>query len=334
MNAPLEPQARCAGNARSEPPVRPLSRRDWLDRTGMGFGLVGLATLLAQPAAAQVVNSVAGASSRRAPAGPLSPRAPQFPPRAQRVVHLFMNGGASQVDTFDPKPALDKYHGKPLPHPNLRTERKTSGAWRSPFTFQRYGKSGIEVSELFAKTATAHMDDLCVIRSMHADVPNHEPSLWLMNCGEGRQPRPSLGSWVTYGLGSENQNLPGFLTMCPGGLPVTGALNWRSAFLPGAYQGTYIDSQHTDAQKLVEHIRNGRLTLPQQRRQLDLVAGFNRRHADERPGDPQLESRIESFELAYRMQTEAGEVFDLSHEPEAVRQAYGTGPIGRQLLLT
>lgn len=334
MNAPLEPQSCAPEHPHPELPAPPLSRRDWLDRTGMGFGMVGLATLLARPASAQPATPAAGAAPRRAPAGPLSPRAPHFAPRAQRVVHLFMNGGASQVDTFDPKPALDKYHGKPLPNPNLRTERKTSGAWRSPFTFQRYGQSGIEVSELFAKTATAHIDDLCVIRSMHADVPNHEPSLWLMNCGEGRQPRPSLGSWVTYGLGSENQNLPGFLTMCPGGLPVTGALNWRSAFLPGAYQGTYIDSQHTDAQKLVEHIRNGRLTLPQQRRQLDLVAGFNRRHADERPGDPQLESRIESFELAYRMQTEAGEVFDLSHEPEAVRQAYGTGPIGRQLLLT
>jgi len=306
--------------------IFPSTRREWLGQTGMGFGLVGLATLLARPAPVR--------AHPAAPPGPLAPRAPRFAPTARRVVHLFMNGGASQVDTFDPKPALDKYHGQPLPHPNLRTERKTSGAWRSPFTFQRYGQSGIEVSELFAKTATAHIDDLCIIRSMHADVPNHEPSLWLMNCGEGRQPRPSLGSWVTYGLGSENQNLPGFLAMCPGGLPVTGALNWRSAFLPGAFQGTYIDTQHTETEKLIEHIRNGRLTLGQQRRQLDLVAGFNRRHVADRPGDPQLESRIESFELAYRMQTEAGEVFDLSREPESVRQAYGTGPIGRQLLLT
>jgi len=298
-------------------PLRP-SRRETLAATAGGFGWVAAASLLQCDAA-------------RAQA--LHP-AVTHPARARRVIFLFMKGGPSQVDTFDPKPALDKYHGQPLPHPNLRTERKTSGAWRSPFTFQRYGQSGIEVSELFAKTATAHIDDLCIIRSMHADVPNHEPSLWLMNCGEGRQPRPSLGSWVTYGLGSENQNLPGFLAMCPGGLPVTGALNWRSAFLPGAFQGTYIDTQHTETEKLIEHIRNGRLTLGQQRRQLDLVAGFNRRHVADRPGDPQLESRIESFELAYRMQTEAGEVFDLSREPESVRQAYGTGPIGRQLLLT
>ena len=167
-----------------------------------------------------------------------------------------MNGGPSHVDTFDPKPLLDKYHGKPLPSPNLRTERKTAGALRSPFKFQHYGKSGIEVSELFARTAAEHIDDMCILRSMHADVPNHEPSLMLMNCGDGRLPRPSMGAWITYGLGSENQNLPGFIAMCPGGYPIVGPQNWRSAFLPGAYQGTYIDTQHTDIHKLIENIRN------------------------------------------------------------------------------
>ena len=147
-------------------------------------------------------------------------------------------------------------------------------------------------------------------------------------------PRPAMGSWVTYGLGSENQNLPGFIAMCPGGLPVTGALNWRSGFLPGAFQGTYIDSQHTDVQKLIEHIRNPGLTAEQQARQLDVVRRMNSRHQSTRPGDPQLEARIQSFELAYRMQTEAGEVFDISREPETVRTAYGSGPISRQLLMT
>ncbi|MFN7805237.1 MAG: DUF1501 domain-containing protein [Planctomycetaceae bacterium] len=306
------------------------SRRELLRQTGQGFGLLALADLLATDKHLSAAPPFGSGSARL----PLAPRAPQFAPRAQRVVHLFMNGGPSQVDTFDPKPALAKYHGQPLPNPNLRTERKTSGALKSPFEFARYGQIGIEVSELFARTAQAHIDDMCIIRSMHADVPNHEPSLWLMNCGEGRMPRPAMGSWVTYGLGSENQHLPGFIAMCPGGLPVTGALNWRSGFLPGAFQGTYIDSQHTDVQKLIENIRNPGLTPDQQARQLDVVRRMNSRHQADRPGDPQLEARIQSFELAYRMQTEAGEVFDISREPEAVREAYGTGPIGRQLLMT
>jgi len=149
---------------------------------------------------------------------PLAPRPPHFPAKAKRVIHIFANGGPSQVDTFDPKPALTKYHGKPLPL-DLKTERKTGAAFGSPFKFQKYGQSGIEVSELFPKVAT-HIDDIAVIRSMRADVPNHEPSLMLMNCGDARLPRPSLGSWVTYGLGSENQNLPGFIAMCPGGYPI------------------------------------------------------------------------------------------------------------------
>src|SRR5437868_2181596 len=165
---------------------------------------------------------------------------------------------------------MEKYHGKPLPSANLRTERKTAGALRSPFKFRRHGKSGIEVSELFAHTAEC-IDDMAIIRSVHADVPNHEPSLMLMNCGDGRLPRPSMGSWVTYGLGSENQNLPGFLALCPGGYPIVATQNWRSAFLPGTYQGTYIDTQHADIQKLIENIRNKSSSLADQRRQLDLL---------------------------------------------------------------
>jgi len=308
-----------------------LSRRDLLCRTGMGFGMLGLAGILAET---DSLASEAKPGSASVVTGPLAPRFPHFLPRAQRVVHLFMNGGPSQVDTFDPKPALAKYHGQALPNPNLRTERKTSGAFKSPFKFEKFGQSGIEVSELFAKTARAHIDDMCIIRSMYADVPNHEPSLWLMNCGDGRMPRPSMGSWVTYGLGSENQNLPGFIVMCPAGLPVTGALNWRSAFLPGAFQGTYIDSQHTDVARLVENIRSPVSTLDQQRQQLDLVRRLNEKHLAERGGDPQLESRIQSFELAYRMQSEAADVFDINQEPQAIREAYGASAIGRQLLMT
>ncbi|HZY84392.1 MAG TPA: DUF1501 domain-containing protein, partial [Gemmataceae bacterium] len=234
----------------------PLTRRDFLCRSGMGMASLGLAGLMA---------SQGLASAPSAAVSPLAPRGPHFKPRAKRVIHLFMNGGPSHVDTFDPKPALAKYAGKPLPSRNLRTERKTGAAFPSPFKFQRYGKNGVEVSELFPHVARS-IDDVCVIRSMHADVPNHEPSLMLMNCGEARLVRPSLGSWVTYGLGSDNQNLPGFIAMCPGGYPIVATQNWRSAFLPGAYQGTYIDSQHTDVQKLIENIRNTTESLDEQRR--------------------------------------------------------------------
>ena len=294
-----------------------FSRRDFLTRTGTGFGMMALAGLMKAEAG-----------------GALSPGSPHFAPKAKRVVHLFMNGGPSQVDTFDPKPMLNKLHGQPLPVNNLRTERRTGHAMGSPFSFKRYGASGLPVSEIFAKTAEAAADDLCVIRSMQAEVPNHEPSLMLMNCGNAQLPRPSFGSWVTYGLGSENENLPGFIVMCPNGYPVVGTRNWRSAFLPGAYQGTYLDTKHTDVTKLISNIRNGRLSSTEQRKQLDLVQALNSRHLEERTTDPQLEARIETFELAFRMQAEATDAFDFNKEPKHVREAYGKGTHGRQLLVT
>ncbi len=295
-----------------------LSRRELLKRSGMGFGGLGLASLMTQPA--------------RAADSPMAPRVPQFAARAKHVIHIFCNGGPSHVDTFDPKPKLAEYAGKTLPTENLRTERKTGAALPSPFKFQKYGESGIEVSELFANTAK-HVDDMCIIRSMYADVPNHEPSLLLMNCGEARLPRPSFGSWTTYGLGTENQNLPGFIAMCPGGMPITESANWRSAFLPGAYQGTYINTEHRDVDKLIEHVRNRELSLEHQRDQLDLLQSLNRRHLEATGGDPNLESRIQSFELAYRMQIEAADVFDLNREPQHIREMYGDSVHGRQLLM-
>ncbi len=301
-------------------PLPLVSRRDALRRCGTGLGMLGLASLLADSTQADVVS-------------PLAPKRSHFDGRAKHIVHLFMNGGPSQVDTFDPKPKLSEWHGKPLPAGNLRTERKTGAAMRSPFEFRRYGKSGIEVSDLFWQTALHHIDDIAVIRSMQAEVPNHEPSLMLMNCGDGRLPRPSFGSWVTYGLGSENQNLPGFIVMCPGGYPIVSTQNWRSAFLPGAYQGTYLDTQHTEITKLIANIRNSRLSLDEQRRQLDFVRKLNEQHKAERSEDAALESRIQSFELAFRMQTEAADVFDISKEPEAIRLMYGSGTHGRQLLI-
>jgi hypothetical protein len=263
---------------------------------------------------------------------PLAPRAPHFPAKAKRVIHLFMNGGPSHVDTFDPKPRLTEFHGKALPMEHLSTERKTGAGFGSPFKFQKYGKSGIEVSELFAKTAES-IDDICVIRSMRADVPNHEPSLLLMNCGDARLVRPSMGSWLTYGLGSVNQNMPGFITMCPGGYPIQESQNWQSAFLPGVYQGTYIDTKHTELEKLIENIRNRTVSLPEQRAQLDLLKQLNTEHERRRQNDAQLEARVQSFELAYRMQMDAADAFDISKEPQGIRDMYGSGVQGRQMLI-
>ncbi len=288
-------------------------------RSGMGLGALGLAGVLHQDAR--------GSESSEAT---LASRQPHFRPRAKRVIHFFLNGGPSHVDTFDPKPALDKYAGQPVPE-NLTTERKTGAAFPSPFKFKKYGQSGIEVSELFAKTA-AHIDDMAIVRSMYAQVPNHEPSLMLMNCGDSVQPRPSVGAWMLYGLGTENQNLPGFVAMCPGGYPIKDAENWQSGFLPGIYQGTFVDSQHRELPRLIENIRSPHATSAMQRRQLDLLGRMNAQHKEAHQ-DSRLDARIKSFELAFRMQTEAEEAFDISREPQYIQDLYGTGVHGRQTLI-
>lgn len=294
-----------------------LSRRDILRRSGMGLGALGLAALLPTSGTAEA-------------AGPLAAKTPHFPGKAKRVIHFFLNGGPSQVDTFDPKPALAQYAGKTLPT-HLRTERKTGGALPSPYKFRKYGQSGIEVSEIFAETAQ-HIDNIAVIRSMKAEVPNHEPSLMLMNCGDSAQPRPSVGAWVLYGLGSDNQNLPAFVAMCPGGHPIKGAENWQSGFLPGAFQGTFVDPARGQVSKLIENIAHTQTTTTAQRKQLDLVAALNREHASHRP-DARLDARIESFELAFRMQSAATDAFDVTHETQATRDRYGDTVHGRQTLI-
>ena len=295
-----------------------LNRRMMLERSAMGMGSLALGSMLQSADASE--------------ANPLAVRKPHFAAKAKRVIHLFMNGGPSHVDTFDPKPSLEKYAGKLLPTDNPKTERKTGAAFPSPFKFQKYGQSGIEVSELFAKTAQ-HVDDMCIIRSMHANVPNHEPSLLLMNCGEARLIRPSMGSWLTYGLGTENQNLPGFIAMCPGGYPIQESQNWQAGFLPGIYQGTYIDTNQTEVNKLIENIRNKNLSLVKQRQQLDLLQKLNSLHVKDRLTDPILESRIQSFELAYRMQMDAADAFDVSKESKHVLEMYGPGVQARQILI-
>ena len=305
-----------------------VTRRQMLQRTGMGLGALALGALFPQVSAGANVGGVGSSPN------PLLPKGPHFAPRAKRIIHLFLNGGPSQVDTFDPKPSLTKYHGKTLPGEYLKTERRTGTAFKSPYTFQKYGQSGIEVSEIFANVAQ-NVDDLCVIRSMHADVPNHEPSLLLMNCGEARLIRPSMGSWLTYGLGTDNQNLPGFVVMCPGGYPIQESQNWQSGFLPGIYQGTYIDTKNTEIEKLIEHIRNKYENKVQQRRQLDLLLELNERHLEERQRDAQLDARIQSYELAYRMQSEAADAFDVTREPQHIRDMYGADKStqARQILI-
>ena len=290
-----------------------LSRRAALRQVGTGLGVLALPELLE-----------AG--------NPLSVKSPQQRPRARHVIHIYLNGGPSQVDTWDPKPALDRWAGKILPTGNLTTERETGVALASPFKFKRYGQSGLWCSEVFERTARRHADEICVIRSMHANTPNHEQSMRLMNCGDERLSRPSYGAWLTYGLGSENQNLPGFVVLCPG-LPVADYSNWRSAFLPGIYQGTYLDTRKTTARELLDNIRSS-ISIANQRRQLDLLAELNRRHQASRSEDASLEARIESFELAYRMQMEATDALDISREPASIHRLYGADTVhGRQMLI-
>lgn len=305
---------------------RLISRREALWRSGMGMGALGLAGVL-RAVGALPADAAAGPSSR----SPLAVKAPHFAARAKRVIHLFMNGGPSQLDSFDPKPLLKKWAGKPIPV-SFPTERKTGTAFPSPFSFKKYGQSGLDVSELFPYTAEM-ADHLCVIRSMQTDLPNHEPSLMMMNCGEVRMVRPSLGSWVTYALGSENQNLPGFVALCPNGYPVQGTENWRSGFLPGAFQGTYIDTAHTEVEKLIENIKHNYSTPRDQQRQLALLAALNGLHQRGREEDPAIEARIQAYELAARMQLEAVDAFDISREPAHIRAAYGDTVHGRQTLI-
>ena len=290
-----------------------VERRAFLQRSGMGMGALGLAGLLQ-----------AETESKRPGI--------HFPAQAEHVIHIFLNGGMSQVDTFDPKPELTKRGGQMLPFDNLQTERKTGVALPSPFEFAQHGESGIPISDLFPSVAKC-ADDLAVIRSMHVELPSHEMSLMLMNTGDMRLVRPSVGSWLTWGMGSENQNLPGFVALCPGGLPVGGAGNWRSAFLPGAYQGTHIDTSNSDPSKLIANLKNSRLSTSEQLEQFELLKQLNAKHLESRPGEPSMEARIRSFELAYRMQLEATDAFDTTQEPEHILKLYGEGPQNRQLLM-
>ena len=279
-----------------------------------------------------MINRMGGGLGAVALAGALrGSEPPHFRPRARRVIQLFMNGGPYQADLFDPKPLLAKYTNQQPEAVRLRTEQQTSGLIPSPFHYRQHSENGLEISELLPHLSQ-HADRLCVIRSLHTDNPNHGPALLQMNNGTISPTVPSMGSWLSYGLGTENENLPGYVVLCPG-RPVRFSVLWSSAFLPAEHQGTYINHKSLDPKQMIPYLRNADLDRPTQARQLELMRKVNRRHLDRRRSDPLLAARLKSMETAFRMQFAATEAFDLSRESKTVRQAYGTREFGNGCLL-
>jgi hypothetical protein len=293
------------------PDVPHLTRRQMLVRFANGFGMLGLAGLLAEEAAA------AGRSPEAA-LNPLAVKKPHFAAKARRVIFLFMSGGPSHVDLFDLKPRLARDNGKPLPFAMPKLVRtKTGNLLQSPFKFKKHGQAGIEVSELFPQVASC-IDDICIIRSMVADNINHNGACLQMNTGEQAFSRPSMGSWLLYGLGSENQSLPGFIVISPS-QPAQGAPLWTSSFLPAAYQGTLV----SDLKNPIANLKNPQVPLARQKDQLDTLKRLNELHRRRRQEDSRLSARIASFELAFRMQERAPEAFHVAGETQASRRLYG-----------
>jgi Protein of unknown function (DUF1501) len=307
-------------------PPEQISRRAMLQRSAGGFGYLALQAMLGREQAHAAVENR------------LAPKRSHFAARAKRVVFLFMKGGPSHVDTFDPKPLLQRDHGKPYPFKKPRVQFAETGMLlKSPWEFKQYGQSGLPVSDLFPNVALC-ADDLCVLRSMHGTNPAHGGALLKLHTGSDTQVRPSMGSWVVYGLGTQNENLPGFITICPT-LAHGGVNNWGAAFLPTDCQGTPIGNASIPSeQALVRHIRNDRISSPLQRKQLDFLARANRGFLELAGPELALEGRINSFELAYRMQSTMPEAQDVSEESEATRRLYGmdhpvTANFGRQCLM-
>jgi hypothetical protein len=296
-----------------------LSRRDLLVRAGAGFGLLGLTSAL----------EAAGLLGTTPASGGLAAARTHVRPRARRVIFLFMNGGPSHVDTFDPKPALKKHEGE-KPSGEFQRHAKL-GYMASPFAFRPHGHSGVVMSELFPHLSRC-ADDLCLIRSMHTDVPNHEPALLLMHSGNQQPIRPSMGSWISYGLGCENQNLPAFVVLAPG-RPVVGPQLWSSSFLPGAHQAVPVNTRDLRIERLAPNLKHPSLDRAGQRKQLDLLEALDRLHQEQRPEDVALEAQIQALETAFHMQSEAAEAFDVRREPEAVRALYGETVFGQSCLL-
>ncbi len=304
-----------------------ISRRALLKRSAVGFGSLALAALLAE-------DSVGDTASHN----PLAAKLPHFAARAKRIIFLLMSGGPSQVDTFDPKPLLTRDDGKPLPFAKPRVQfNTTSNLLKSPWKFRQYGESGLWVSELFPHLAE-RADDLCMIHSMHGTNPAHGGAMMKLHTGSDNFIRPSIGSWVSYGLGTENSNLPAFVTICPT-LAFGGVNNWSSSFLPAAHSGTPLGNASVPAdQARVKFIQNSKLPRDIQRLQLDRLNALNRAHLARAGSEASLEARIDSFELAFRMQSEIPTVEDLSGESAATLQLYGmdnpvTANFGRMCLM-
>jgi hypothetical protein len=286
-----------------------LNRRQWLTQAGGGFGAMALSCMLAEQGFGQEGK------------GALAPKQPPNNAKAKRVLHIFLQGAAPHMDLWDPRPELNKSDGKQTGNRKLLA---------SPFKFPKFGKSGLQMSEIWPNIGR-HADDITIIRSLYTDAPAHGPATYMMNTGEMQEIRPAVGSWALYGLGTENQNLPGFITMRPGNSP--DARNYTNAFLPGAFQGTFVDSNNTKIEDIIKNIKSDFASRKDQRKQLDLLLKLNEIHKQKRQAEGALEARINTFELAYRMQTDAREAFDIAGEKPETRAKYGNNGQGRQLLI-
>ena len=302
-------------------PLPPLNRREMLSRIGAGFGTLGLAGLLAPEAEAAQA------------ASPLAPKAPHFASKAKHVIQLFMPGGPSHVDTFDHKPQIAKYQGQRPDIVNRKTLRNTkNGLFPSPFGFKQYGNSGKWVSDIFPHTAQ-HVDDICFIHSMHTDIPEHAGAMLMMNLGHLQPSRPSMGSWLTYGLGTENQDLPGFIAMSPRAQPRGKLANWGNSFLPGAYAGTYVNIASMSKERIIHDLKNKWLPRATHRQQADLLTRLNQIDLERQKSDQQLEASIQAMEMAFRMQFAVPDVFDTSQESKTTLEMYGDSEYAKGCLL-
>ena len=338
---------------------QPLTRRDALRRVGNGFGMMAFAGMLG--------NSIARAGLTGAPTGAAKL---DYPQKVKRVIFLFMNGGLSTIDAFDPKPMLDKYDGQPMPGGSISTERRTGELMKSPYTFKKHGQCGMDVSDLWPHLSEV-VDDICWVRSVYTEIPNHEPSCLMLNTGANQAGRPSMGAWVTYGLGTENQNLPGYVVLCPDIPTTVGPPLWSNGFLPAINQGTYISNKvstlgpdgmpldmpedmraekmekdkdgkeklkkvvvekNFDPKKILNYVNNPKFSLVEQRRELDLLQQLEKIRAQDSGTDQGVEAVIQSMEVGYRMQTEAPEVFDIRKESQATLDLYGPGDVARGAL--
>jgi hypothetical protein len=339
---------------------QPVTRRDALRRVGNGFGMMAFAGMLGQSMARAGLTGTAASSG-------MGVATLDYPQKVKRVIFLFMNGGLSTIDAFDPKPMLKKYDGQPMPGGSISTERRTGELMMSPFEFKKHGQCGMDISELWPHLSEV-ADDICWVRSVYTEIPNHEPSCLMMNTGANQAGRPSMGAWVTYGLGTENQNLPGYVVLCPDIPTTVGPPLWSNGFLPAINQGTFISNKvntlgpdgmpldmppalqpmkdkdgkeipkkvvvekNFDPKKILNYVNNPKFSLVEQRRELDLLQKLEKIRSEDAGSDPQVEAVIQSMEVGYRMQTEAPDVFDIRKESQATLDLYGPGDVARGAL--